>query len=272
MVKKGESKPKVCFGGSIFLCLLIVALGLYSFQGIFIFGNLFEDSRDLIANLLITSLSLLAFISAILIYRRLSFNFPREKKANLFLIVSLFLFFLGDLLWLGSEILFGDLVPIGSIPDFAWLSAYIFLIISLIYFISTSFRPYGSAIYLVLLLGTIIGGAVVYFDVAEDLEEGSFTFVHAIQDAYILFDVIVVLLVIYLVWPIFPAGRRFYLSWILLGLGISTRVVYDQIFANMSQAGTYYTGHPIDLLYVIFYLCVVASSYFKSKILAVKND
>lgn len=271
MVKKRVDVQPVSSGTKIFLYILIAAIIIFVFQGIFIFGNFFESSRGIIANLFLTCFSLLAFVSSILIYKRISVNFIREKRAKLFLIISLFLFFLGDLSWLVSELFFGNLVPLGSVPDFIWLSAYVFLIISLVYFISMSFRPSSKMTYWVIILGIILGGFLLYLDVEEDLEEGSFTFAHAIQDAYILFDMVAVLMVIYLVWPIFSAGKRFYLNWLMLVFGIATRVVYDQIFANMSQQGTYYTGHPIDMLYVLFYIFVIASFYFKSKLLVLEE-
>lgn len=267
MVKKKEVPRK---SSNIFRNLLIVSTIVFILQAIFVFIPLLHQNmnvHDIVGNIFIVLLSLIAFISSILIYRRISDNFPREKKAKGFLIISLFLFLIGDLSWLVSEVFFGDLNPIGSYPDYIWISAYAFLIIALFYFIAIGFRPSRFMIYAIAILGVVMGGVILYADVVEDLEENSFTYAHAIQDSYIIFDLLAFLLVIYLVLPIIPAGRRFYLNWLILGVGIFTRLVYDQLFAEMSQTGAYYTGHPIDLLYVFFYVCVVISFYYKSQLL-----
>lgn len=272
MVKKGESNPTTALDGKIFLNLAIVAAFIFILQGVFIFGNFFKDYRGLVGNIFIVSLSLLALIGSVIIYSNISSNFPREKKANLFLIFSLLLFLIGDIFWLVGELLSGKELILGNFPDLMWSLAYLFLIISLFYFISLGFRPSPKTIYLVVAAGLIIGGTILGLDIGEDLEEGTFNFSHAIQDSYILYDLVVLFMIIYLVWPMVLIGSRFFTPWFILGIGIISRLVYDQIFANMSQEGTYYSGHPVDLIYVLFYVVLLISFYFKSKSLAVKND
>lgn len=267
MVKKRGSEKNSVKGSNSFFVVLIISLILFVFQSIFVFSPILNDYslHNLIGNMFIVSISSLALISSILIYQKISVHFPREKKGKFFLAVSLFLFFLGDLLWLLDEVFLNKFVPVGSVPDFIWISAYIFLIITLFYFISISFRPSRSTTYWIILLAIIVSGVVLFLDISEDLEENSFEFVHAIQDSYILFDSIAFFLVVYLIWPIFPAGKRFYLNWLMLGIGIFIRAVYDKLFADMSQHANYYTGHPIDLMYTSFYLFIIASFYFKAK-------
>lgn len=271
-MKKGEINPNRGCSSKCFLAIFSIAIIIFIFQAVFIFGGFFKDHMDIIGNIFIVSLSLLTVISTILIYHKLPSNFPVEKRGKLLLSISFILFFIGDLLWLIAEIFLGDLVPLGGYPDLVWGLAYIFLIFSLIYFISISFRPSKSTTYVVILMAIIIGGGILYQDVNEDLEEGSFNFNHSLQDSYILYDIVSLFLVLYLIWPIIFSGTRFGLHWIILGAGILTRLFYDQIFANMSQNGTYYTGHPVDLLYVLFYLFALFAFYIKSKDFEVEND
>lgn len=275
MVKKGE-----VFGNSpcskCFLWLFIFSIIIFVLQAIFVFTPIFHNDfylHDVLGNIFIVALSFLALISTIKIYNLIPSNFPREKKGKFFLIISIVLFFIGDVLWLVSEVFFGNLVPIGGAPDFSWNLAYIFLIISILYFISIGFRSSKKFLYVILILGVLVGGTVLYFDVAEDFEQGSFTFAHSLQDAYILYDFVVLLLIIYLVWPILGFGVSFGLHWILIGVGVFTRLIYDQIFVRMLENNSYYTGHPVDLLYVSFYVFLVLAFYFKSKELrSIKND
>ncbi|VVB80281.1 Uncharacterised protein [uncultured archaeon] len=263
-MKKGV-KVSSSYSSRLFFWILIAAVVVYVFQAIFIFGTSFQYYRHAIANIFIVILALLALFSTIFIYRKISQNFPREKEGKLFLIISIFLFFLGDLLWLIAEAVFDKVTPLGSYPDLAWSLAYVALIISLVYFISVGFRPSSRLIYLLVVTGLVIGGVILFNDVSEDIREGNVGFSHFIQDSYILYDVIVLLLIIYLVWPILFEGSQYGWHWVILGGGMLTRLVYDQIFANMSQNNTYYAGHPIDLLYTFFYVSVALAFYIKSK-------
>jgi hypothetical protein len=251
-----------------FAKLAILASLIFISQVIFAYAPIFHNNLKLhaiVGNILITALSFICFISSIKIYKSIPINFPREKKGNLFLSLAIFLFFLGDLLWLYSEIFLNNLTPIGGLPDLMWNLGYFALIISIGYFISLSFRPSRKVTALIILAGLIVGGTILYLDVIEDFEEGSFDFIHGVQDAYILYDAIIIFMLIYLIWPIITLGNRFFISWIVLGLGISTRLIYDRIFAEMSEDGTYYTGHPVDILYTTLYLTLIISFYLKSK-------
>jgi hypothetical protein len=212
-----------------------------------------------------------ALVSSFKIYKAMPSNFPREKHGKLFLLIAVFLFFLGDLFWLLDEIFLGVLTPIGGTPDILWILAYFSLIISLIYFISTSFRPSKLMTISIILFGFIVGGTILGMDVAEDFEEGSFTIAHAIQDSYILFDLITIVLIIYLVGPVVFANRRYIWNWLFLAVGLGVRLVYDWIFAEISAKGTYYTGHPIDLIYTSFYVILLISFYIKSRQIGVKE-
>lgn len=274
-MKKRESKKENEPCSRCFAKIAILTSLIFSLQIIFAYAPIFHNIpklHNILGNIFICSLSILALIGSIKIYKSLPLNFPRERTGNLYLSIALFLFLLGDLLWLYSEIFLNNLTPIGGLPDLMWNLGYIALIISMGYFISLSFRPSKKVTALILLVGLVIGGAILYFDVLEDLEENSFTLVHAIQDAYILYDTLLLFMVIYLIWPIIVLGNRFFISWVVLGLGITTRLIYDRIFAEMSDKGTYFTGHPVDVLYTTLYLTLVLSFYFKSKNLGVQND
>lgn len=270
MKKRGTSNKFPC--SKCFLTFVILAVTIYILHSIFIFSPVFNKLthlHNIVGNIFIVLLSLTALIATLRMYFKMPTSFPRENKGNLFLAISLLLFFIGDVLWLISEVFYGSLMPIGGYPDLAWNLAYFALIISLIYYISVGFRPWNNRAYWVLLIVAIIGIGILYGDVSEDLAEGSFTSTHALQDMYILYDILVLLLIFYLVWPLFSSDIRFGLHWIIFGVGMISRLVYDQIFVQMSQDGTYYTGHPVDLLYVSLYLFIVIGFYIKSKQLGV---
>jgi hypothetical protein len=249
----------------------VVAILVFVFQIFFAFYGLFSDSSSLVGNIIITSSSLLALISMIVLYVKFPSNFPKEKWGNFFMVVSVFLFFLGDLLWLIDEVIRGQMVPIGGFPDMLWNLAYFALITAMGFFISFSFRPSNKWLYMALAIGSLVALAVLYEDVSEDLELGTFTFSHSIQDTYILYDFIVLAMIVYFVWPMFSIGGGLATSWIILSFGLATRIVYDRVFAQMSEEATYYTGHPVDLLYVLFYLAIIFANLYKYKLLCKNN-
>jgi len=250
-----------------------IAIVVFVLHLVFLFSNVFHDAPNLhniFGNVFIVVLSSLALISVIFVYAKFPENFPSEKRGNLFVLLGMLLFLIGDVMWLVDEIFLNNKIPIGGFADLFWNVGYVCFIVAIIMFISFSFRASNKILYWLMTVGVLIGGYVLYSDVSEDLELGSFTLSHAIQDVYILYDFIVLILIIYLVWPMILNRNRLFYSWIILAFGFLTRVVYDRIFANMSEYGTYYTGHPIDLLYIVFYMCVVFVSLTKFRIMS--ND
>jgi hypothetical protein len=74
-------------------------------------------------------------------------------------------------------------------------------------------------------------------------------------------------MIFYLLWPLILNGNKYFTGWFLLGFGFVTRIVYDITFAKMSEDGSYYTGHPVDLIYVLLYLFVILNNVSKCRIL-----
>lgn len=264
MVKK---EGACCISKCIVCRLAIFAVVVFVLHAIFIFSGMFSEYKGLIGNVFIVLFSLMALISIFILYFKFPENFPQEKRGNLFLVLGVLLFFLGDLVWLIDELFLDKLVPIGVFPDFLWNLGYVFFIVATIFFISFSFRPSKKLLYWLVIIGFIFGGAIIYQDVSEDLELGTFDFTHAIQDMYIVYDVVLVVLIIYLAWPMVFVGNKLFYGMFILAFGFFTRIIYDRIFAQMSEEMIYYTGHPIDLLYIVFYLCIIFKSAYKMRML-----
>jgi hypothetical protein len=266
MVKKEKTNCSCIFDGFVGK-LGILALILFILQAVFIFSGVFSQYRGIIGNLLIVFLSLIALICIAILYFKFPQNFPAEKRGNLFLVLGMLLFFLGDLVWLIDEVFFKNLVPIGGIADYLWNVGYILFIVAIVYFISFSFRPSKKFFSGLIIIGIIVGTFLVYQDVSEDLELGTFTFQHAVQDMYMVYDIMLVVLIIYLAWPMVFIGNKLFYGMFFMAFGFFTRIGYDRIFAQMSEEGVYYTGHPIDLLYTLLYLILVFKVLYKLKVM-----
>jgi hypothetical protein len=267
MVKK-VAKPGFC--SKCFLRLFIISIILFITQAVFIFGKFFHDSiylHNIFSNLFLILFALICFVASWLIYKKIPETFPREKKATLFFMLFVLFFLFGDILWFVYETLFGQKIPLGSLPDLSWAIGYFFLIISVVYFAKIGFRSNENGVFVALAIGILLSCFLIYYDVSEDLAEGSFDFTHFLQDMYIVYDLIVLLLIIYVVWPLLYSGVKYGMQWIILSLGIVIRLVYDFIFAEISANGSYFTGHPIDLLYVLLYILIILSFYVKAKLM-----
>ncbi len=254
------------------LPIFIISLILFVLQALFSFNVFGSEHNTVLGNIFLTSASFLAFIASVILY----FKIPREsfveRKSYFFMMIGILLFFFGDLIWLVNEVYLNNLVPIGGIPDFAWNLAYICLIIAVSFIISTRDKSTKFIFYILLALVALAGIFLVYQDMSEDLALGTFTFAHALQDTYILYDFVLILMLLCLVYPLLISKSPELIFFVVLVFGVVTRLVYDKIFVNMSEKGTYYTGHPIDLLYVCFYLLFILSAFFKYKLLSLKSN
>lgn len=270
MVKRGVSTC-VSYCNSGFRCLLVVSFLLFVLHAVFILGKLFSSYSLVWGNLFISLMSFLAFVSCWALYKKLPTNIPRERKGILFLTLSILFFCLGDLLWLLIEVALKIEVPIGGFPDVLWTLAYLLVIVALYYFISMGFRSSQWPVFFSIFLGFVVGGIIFYKTISDEIINHTITFVLLIQNSFVLYDIIILFMIVVLVWPIINSGNRFFLHWLVFAFAILIRLVHDIVFMRIANTA-YYTGHPVDLLYVLSYVGIIASIYFKSSILVVKND
>jgi len=251
----------------------IIAVVVFLVQAIWILFDLNFGNKTIIGNGFICIISGIAVLTSITIYRKIPISFPLEKRANRFLLFSMSLFFLGDLNWLFQEVFEKVAVPIGGLSDILWFGAYICAIIAAISFSSIAFAPSRKRFYTMIALGVVIIGIIMYLNISQDISLGTFNFDHAIQDVYIFYDLILIVLISRLFIDLISIEKAdMFYSWMILGVGIFTRAVYDYLFANLSETASYYTGHPIDLVYVFFYLMIILAGSTKLAFLRRRNN
>lgn len=246
---------------------LIFGLGVFAFQimnCLHVFG---KGHNSIVGNSFITVISFLVFISLISLYFKLPRDSFRERNGYFFMLIGVFFLFLGDLLWLVNEVYLNNLVPVGGLPDLSWNLAYIFLIVAFGFFLSLSKKSTKFFFYIILIIIAFLGLFIIYQDVSEDLELGTFTLSHALQDTYILYDFILILMMFYLIYPLFVSKKKEAYPFLIICFGFISRLIYDLIFVNMSENGTYYTSHPVDLLYVGLYLFILLAILIKVKLI-----
>lgn len=249
--------------------LLLVALSLLLFP-LFIlvtFTMQGAPSLDPLTNVLSDAVALCSVVGCWLVYRKMEKSFIDEKKGWGFIVLALFLFFLGDIAWTFYEVVLHVDVPLGSWPDLIWTLAYIILIIGMFFFLSMLFFESHTRNYLLVLLAAVIGGVLLYFETVGDMALQKFSFISFIQDSYVFFDLVLIAMLLILVVPLWQARNRLFVPWLLLAFAFISRIVFDFVFARLTDAELYYTGHPLDILYVFSYVLIVFAVDFKFKLL-----
>lgn len=247
--------------------IAILAVVVFLLHLIFIFTGWVNINVNLFGNLFSDIVAFLAFISMFLLYRKFPEYFPMEKKAKLFLLISLSLFFLGDLIWTLEQVIEKNILPIGGIPDLCWNLAYFSLGGALIFFMKTEFRKSNLWPIIITSLGVVAGSIYLFVSISEDLNLGIFSFIHLIQTLYVFYDILIFALGLIILYPLIISRNKLFLGWMVLGLGVMTRLIHDALFENLSESGAYYTGHPVDLIYVLFYISIIFNSLIKFNLL-----
>ncbi len=221
-----------------------------------------------LGNLFICIISFLAMVACWIPYFKLSKEFSIEKKGWFFIALAITLFFLGDIAWSAFEVILEIHVPIGSPCDLLWNLAYFSLMYGLWYFMSLLFFESPARNRVVMFASLLIACAVLYFNLRGDIASGNLSFVIFIQNLYVFYDIIILGMIYLIIIPLVLAHNYLFISWILFACAILARVFFDFIFAHMSYAGTFYTGHPLDLVYTFSYLLFAFAAYEKDKLIA----
>ena len=229
-------------------------------------GSVLIVSSDILQVLL----GLCAVIAFWLVYVKVEKRFGEEKRGWLCVALAFSLFFIADVIWTVFETVLHINIPIGSVPDIFYLSAYAVLMLGLYHFISSMFFRSQGLNYAVGGLTLLIASLFFYSNILRDILAGLFSWTLLVQQAYGFLDIFLLGLVLILIIPLVVSHNHLLRSWLLFGLGIIALAVFDLAFAEFAQRGMYYSGHPLDVVYCLSYLLFVFAAYYKLKLL--KND
>jgi hypothetical protein len=174
------------------------------------------------------------------------------------------LWFLGELSWAVYTFAFSVEIPYPSIADIFWLAGYIPLFLALYVYARLfasvlSKRTIALIATIIIILGVLVSVALII--PVMGVEENLATF--AIDLAYPLLD-IALLSTALVGLAIFQKGSLGK-SWLWIILGILLNVAGDMIFSYTTAQGTYYNGHPSELLFVYGYLLFMIAFYVHTK-------
>jgi len=177
----------------------------------------------------------------------------RLRRVHFGFFLVILLWFLGECTWTVYAVILGVQVPYPSIADVFYLAGYIPAFLSILGFMRifqrlvTPLKKIVSA-----LVGLLILGVTAVFLLTPLSVSSSPVFVKAFDLAYPLMDAVLMALVTtrLIAFTGTSLGRPW--TWIFCGLLLYSFA--DIMFSWGTLAGWYYSGHPIELLWLYGYL------------------
>ena len=171
-------------------------------------------------------------------------------KAWILFALAMSAWFIGEEIWLVYDLVYNE-DPFPSAADIFYLLGYVFfLLFSLLYL-----HPVRNGI-TKKMIGTAIAISValviptVYYSLESSADYGSFEL--ALAASYPILDAIT--LVPSMIGISLFFGGKVNFMWTLVMVGMLVFVIADTAFLVTDMTGEYYTGHPIDILYLWSYL------------------
>jgi len=240
----------------VFIAIAIIAANY--------FGEDYATWTSDILNLIITVP--LVIVSILLIIReRAQGDFGR---AWIFFASFVILWFIAERIWAVYELVY-KINPWPSEADVFWLVGYPLYFIFTAYYLKP-FKNMISAKMMITVIGIIIAMAIflTYYITLQKSELSEFETIlgiaYPIADTLSLAPIIIGLV-------LFFRGHVSFL-WSCLLIGMMCFVVSDYAFLFLSLDDTYYTGHPIDILYLWAYLFLLSGAFDHIKIFRKRNQ
>ena len=226
-----------------------------------------KETADLFANLIFIPVPASTVILSCILTKRNGLTGSHGKAWILFTIFAA-LWCVAEQVWLVNELVYKE-KPFPSSADFFYLSGYPFyFIFSFLYL-----HPFRNAISKKMIVITSLIAIVVlipnlYMTFDNNSDESEFAIIlgsiYPIADAIVLIPAMIGV-------ALFFRGKVNFL-WSLLLIGMIFEVVADTAFQYFSLDDSYYTGHPVDILFLWSYLLLSFGLYDHIKIFKKSHD
>jgi hypothetical protein len=241
------------------LTVAVVLALLYAFQ------SLYQDFIYVFSNAFPPFIAGAAVATALIGLRKYGYNLGILFSFIWFCFtLGVALWFLGELGWAIYTLALGVEIPYPSLADIFWLSGYLPFFIALLLYLkpftlALSKRSIGvvSLIIAALCIFVVVSLIPQLYSAQEDLVT------LAVDLAYPILDLLLFALALLGVAVFFKGkiGK----SWLLISLALALTAVADLTFSYTILQGTYYNGHPIELLYHWAYILYALAFYVHSK-------
>jgi len=248
------SGKRIVTGGAVASSLLITILYLVL--------QSHTNSLYLVSNISEAAFSLVPLIIAVYLLKSRELPF---YKSTICLTIGFFLWFLGEVIYSTYALLLGVAIPYPSMADFFWLTGYWLVLLGM----TLSIQPFRFAIKSqTLVLATVVSITtsvlvaaylvIPVIAISPDTATNMVGFAYPISDIALLFASILGFLLF--------RGGKVARGWYLLVLGTLLFSVADILFSFTTAKGTYFDGHPLELLYDYGYVCFGLSLYSQLKV------
>jgi len=245
------------------LCLIaaIVLALVYGFQ------SFYADFMYAFSNVIAPVVACVAVFSSFFALRRYWDKIgSRLSKIWLCFTLGMLLWFLGELGWAVYTMVLNVEVPYPSIADVFWLGGYVPLFIALLLY-GKLFQPaisekmFFTAGVIVAIVSMVVFSALMIPVLAEESQQDLVTL--GINLAYPSLDLVLFLIAILglLVFTFTRLKGRIGVAWHFINVAILFNVVADLTFSYTTLTGTYYNGHPQELLFHWGYLFFALAFY-----------
>lgn len=243
----------------ISLILMVSLILIYAFQGYYpefmwFFSNAFPP--------IIASAAVISSGFSLQKY----WHRTRERFSIVWLCFTcgLFLWFIGEAIWMGYTLILGVETPYPSFADAFWLVGYVPFFLALYYYV----KIFGSALSMraltISMSATIILSLFASFTLITPIVTVEEDLVTLIVDfAYPLLDVALfsVALLGFLIFLRGKLGK----SWLLINAAILSNVSADILFSYTTAQEIYYSGHLLELFYHFGYIFFLLAFYVHTR-------
>lgn len=240
-----------------YLLISLIASGF----GFLVAESIGKETADLFANFIFIPVPASVVILSGVLTKRAGLTGSHGKAWLIFTIFAA-LWFVAEQVWLVNELVYKE-KPFPSSADLFYLLGYPFyFVFSFLYL-----RPFKNAISKkMIIIASLIAVAVLipnlYMTFDNNSDESEFAII--LGAIYPIADVIVLIPAMIGVVLFFRGKVNF--LWSLLLIGIIFEVIADTGFQYFSLDNSYYTGHPVDILFLWSYLLFSFGLYDHIKI------
>ena len=256
MIVKFDLKPYYFAG------IIAVALAVFYFVAQSWNSQALTDSTDL----LFIAVSGVCSILAFLVVRKWGFR-GNFGLVHLGLFLGVFLWFVAETIWAVYEMVFHIEVPYPSIADAFYLAGYVPFFLGLVQFLVffkgglTRRRVVMLSLFILVLLS---GSGLVLINLlmieSVDVLAKASDVIYAVLDSFLACLAVAVAMIF--------GKRRFGIAWLWIALGMLLKVTADLAFSYGTLVGWYYSGNPIELLYIWSYLSLGLGFAYQTRNLA----
>ena len=258
-------KIKLIDNNRIFMWLIVTIIG---FTILYLLRPILDDQQFMWISIPTYAIlpAVLTFLAVFLAIKLHKQKHPNAKAFAFFALGSAF-WFIAEQLWqLYDHVWQGD--PFPSEADIFYIAAYPCRIVFLIIYLKPVLKSINRNVWF-FAIALSFSFLIPSFVAAYDDMQGEDAFATSIALAYpVLASMQLVPAIVGVMYLVKKSSN---LSWMLILIGFIIYNIADTYFLFAELDGTYYDGHPVDLIFVYAFLVLIFSFYHYSKSFSLPN-